>query len=172
MIKEIYKKYFQKSYTFLLPILKINKFMKPIHTYIGYSKQDINFEDGFLICEYDKTVSNFYAIDKHLLSNKNFSHIISIDEKKVLYVFTLNDFREDYNNFLKGKYSKFSNELRQILSSYYGVFSAEWIYIESFLNPEKYYEEYAQILNVDVSFLKSVGELCDIFNPNLENYDN
>jgi hypothetical protein len=40
------------------------------------------------------------------------------------------------------------------------------MYIQSFLYPNKWYDQYASLLEVDVDMLKAVGELCD--KPNLE----
>ena len=50
--------------------------------------------------------------------------------------------------------------------NYFDDNSANHIYVESYLFPDKFYEQYASILNVDVSLLKTVGELCT--KPDLE----
>jgi hypothetical protein len=42
-------------------------------------------------------------------------------------------------------------------------------YMESYLYPEKYYEIYSDMLNVPISTLEEVKELCD--KPNLEKED-
>jgi hypothetical protein len=60
-----------------------------------------------------------------------------------------------------GKYSKLSTVLKKAIKSYYGDNSAEYKFIETYLNPEKYFESYAKLLNVDLELLKQVGELCD-----------
>ena len=44
--------------------------------------------------------------------------------------------------------------------------SGNYAYVSSYLFPEKHFETYAKLLDVEVSFLKSVGELCD--KPDLE----
>jgi hypothetical protein len=33
--------------------------------------------------------------------------------------------------------------------------------MDSYLNPEKYYEVYAKLLGIEPSVIKAVGELCD-----------
>jgi hypothetical protein len=40
------------------------------------------------------------------------------------------------------------------------------LYVKSYLFPEKFFDTYADILNVPANLLKEVGELCD--KPNLE----
>jgi hypothetical protein len=42
-------------------------------------------------------------------------------------------------------------------------------YIESYLYPEFYYEDYSEILNVNINDLMNVGELCS--KPDLEKED-
>ena len=42
-------------------------------------------------------------------------------------------------------------------------------YMESYLYPEKYYEIYSDLLNISVSDLEEVGELCD--KPDLKKED-
>ena len=39
-------------------------------------------------------------------------------------------------------------------------------YIDSFLNPDKYFKHYAEMINVKEKLLREVGELCDP--PNIE----
>jgi len=44
--------------------------------------------------------------------------------------------------------------------------TANHIYVESYLFPEKFFEQYADILDVSVESLRLVGELCS--KPDLE----
>ena len=60
-----------------------------------------------------------------------------------------------------GKYSKLSTQVKRAIKQYYGERSNEYKYIESYLYPEKYFEIYANLLEVDVATLESLGELCD-----------
>jgi hypothetical protein len=78
-----------------------------------------------------------------------------------LYVFDLEIYQTDYFNFVLGKYSKLSPHLKKAIKSYYGEKSAEYKYIETYLHPEKYFETYAKLLNVDIEILKKCGELCN-----------
>ena len=40
--------------------------------------------------------------------------------------------------------------------------------MDSFVNPENYFEQYAKLLDVPVDTLRTVGELCDPFNRTKE----
>jgi hypothetical protein len=60
-----------------------------------------------------------------------------------------------------GRYSKLSNVLKRAIKNYYGENSSEYKYIESYLFPDRYFENYAKLLDVEASVLKKVGELCD-----------
>ena len=81
-----------------------------------------------------------------------------------LYVFDFEIYKTDWYNFLMGKYSKLSNVLKRAIKVYYGDKSKEYKYIDSFLYPDKYFDVYAKLLEVDVSSLKEIGELCDPWN--------
>jgi hypothetical protein len=59
-----------------------------------------------------------------------------------------------------------------MLCDYYGVHTPEWVYIESFIFPEKYFAVYANILNIDEDLLRTVGELCEGFNREKETFIN
>jgi hypothetical protein len=47
--------------------------------------------------------------------------------------------------------------------------SGNYVYVHSFLYPNKWFERYAELLAVDVDLLKEVGELCDKPNFDKEN---
>jgi hypothetical protein len=51
---------------------------------------------------------------------------------------------------------------------YYGENSGEYKYLHSFLNPEEYFNKYADLLQMDVEILKNVGELCNPCNKDKE----
>jgi hypothetical protein len=72
----------------------------------------------------------------------------------------------DWLYFIEGKYSKIHASVKKRILNYFNNNSANFIYVESYLFPNKFYEEYANILNVNVDLLISVGELCT--KPDLE----
>ena len=93
---------------------------------------------------------------------------VPLDDGRVIYIFDFNPVAADFNAFLNGKYSKLSNNAKKLLTSYHGIHTPEWVYIESFLFPAKYYKEYAKILKVNEDMLKEVGELCNKYDPSRE----
>lgn len=164
IIKEIYRKYFQKSSTFLYPLLgfKKGKHPKPEQTYLSWQDFPPSTHRR-LFCVYKRNNSaewkNFER--EYLITHKMLETSVPLDDDRIMYVFDLSSVKEDYDAFINGKYSQYSQTSRKILMDYYGVHTPEWVYIESYLFPDKYFKQYAQILDVEESFLKHVGELCD-----------
>ena len=78
-----------------------------------------------------------------------------------IYVFDLEIHQNDYFNFILGKYSRLSNVTKKAIKDHFGERSAEYRVIESYLYPEKHFENYATLLDIDVEMLKQIGELCD-----------
>ena len=78
-----------------------------------------------------------------------------------LSFFDFSDLKEDWNYFLDGKYSKLKIELRRKILAYFQNNSGNFMYVESYLFPEKHFKKYSELLDVDESLLKSVGELCN-----------
>ena len=162
-LKSLYKDYFQKSKVFLYPQLEIRRGVSitPIQTYIAL--ENIHSpEDMKLVCEYyTRTDPEFYRFEKNkLLGNKYFEDFKQIDTASGLYIFDFQSFAQDWNNFLLGKYSKLNASFKNRIKDYYGKENAHFPHIESYLDPEKYYEEYAKLLDVPVKELKTTGELC------------
>ncbi len=173
-MKDIYTKYFQKSATFLYPILGIkkNKYPKPRQTYLSWQEM-ISVTDKRLLCLFDRDTSDKW---KRFEANVLMTHpmlmdCVIIDDDQILYIFdfSLPNLYEDYNHFLKGNYSKLSNNSKKLITDYYGVQTPEWIYIESYIHPHKYFKTYAEMLGVDISVIKKTGELCDKYNDSKEN---
>jgi hypothetical protein len=166
MISEIYKKYFQKSFTFLYPLLgfKRLKHPRPSQTYICWEGTAFTIEKRKLICAFTKQDTeewkNFEA--NFLVTHKMLEQIVPIDDTTVLYVFNLHNFAADFDKFLQGKYSLFSSNAKKLLTDYYGTHTPEWVYVESFLFPAKYFKQYADILGMEEHQLREVGELCDL----------
>jgi hypothetical protein len=173
MMSDIYRKYFQKSFSFLYPLLGFDKNLKtkPKQTYIIW--EDVFKTDSRkLVCVYKRDTSSEWKIfeREHLISHRMLDYCLPIDDDTIVYVFDFNTYQDDYDNFLEGKYSKFSKHAKQILGDYYGVHTPEWVFIESYLYPESYFQRYSEILLVDVELLKKVGELCPIFDEEKEKY--
>jgi hypothetical protein len=170
MIEKLYSKYFQKSKSFLYPILGIrkNSLFPPINTYLGV-KNLIEVEDIRLICIFkeDETEAFKNFEDSMLLTNPLFQEKIKNSEN-TLYVFNLEVYQKDWANFIMGKYSKLSSTVKKAIKSFYGENSAEYKYIQTYLYPEKFFEEYSKLLDMDVETLKNTGELCNPFDMEKE----
>ena len=154
----------------MFPALGIKKLglFNPAGIYLSIEGK-ISVEDRKLICAYKIEESEiFKTFEKEvLLSNPLFEYVINTDEFN-LYIFNFDKWKNDWKLFLDGKYSKLSKEMKNLIRNYYGQTSSEYQYVESYLYPERYVDNYAKLLNVDVKILKEVGELCDFYNPEKE----
>lgn len=170
MINSLYKKYFQKSRTFLYPALGIGKReYTPLQTYVALDTR-ITSEEMKLICLYEhKNISNFKKFeDRYLLRNPLYQDSIISEDQLSLYVFDYSPFADDWEKFLEGKYSKLSPELKRAIKNYYGTSSGEYEYVDTYLYPEKYYKLYSDLLDEPIEIIKSIGELCNPYDPEKE----
>lgn len=100
-----------KSFLFLLPLLQLKSNSGIINAYIGNISEDsgdlVN-HNIYLICE----TSNYYVE-----GSKYFQHKVKLeDDSTILYTLRFpEEFSREYQYFLEGKYSKFSEEAKQIL---------------------------------------------------------
>ncbi len=165
MIKRLYKNYFQKSYTFLYPLLGIrnkNSEMKPCHTYMVGD----NIKNQSLICVYKLNKENWSKVKNNiLLKHPYLENILDISNDTKIAIFDLSSLGDDYNRVLEGEYSKLSPQSKRLILDYYSIQSSTFVYIESFLFPKKYFTIYSELLNVEIDVLEQVGELCDA--PNM-----
>ena len=168
-IKSLYRDYFQKSRVFLYPALEIKRGVSvtPIQTYLGWEGH-YKPEDRKFICLYHlRDDEEYVKFEKtKLIGNKLFHDFIQVDEDKALYVFDYESLKEDWDKFITGKYSQMTAVHKKRIKNFYGIYSSNFAYVESFLHPEKYFSIYSEILEVDVDELRKVGELCSL--PDLE----
>jgi hypothetical protein len=163
MIENLYNKYFQKSRSFLYPALGISKNSQftPSGTYISlpgkYGAEDLKLIVSF---KHDCTQEFMDFESRMLIGNPLFEESFKIRDY-VIYVFDYNVYQNDWFHFLTGKYSKLGSVLKKAIKTYYGDKSNEYKYLDSYLYPEKYYDVYAKLLDVDTKDLKLIGELCD-----------
>ena len=173
-MKKLYREYFQKSKVFLYPLLGIKKGVRfvPVQTYISWN--DIYPKDkNKLLCFYtveEKWTKEFEMFaELFLTTNVLFDEMHKIGDLDFLYIFDLGTYKRDINKFKIGKYSKFTKRTKEIIMKFFGETGTISEYIESYLYPEFYYEDYSEILNVEMNDLKKVGELCS--KPDLEKED-
>lgn len=173
MISEIYRKYFQKSYTFLYPLLGFHKSKhpKPYQTYLVWPGR-FGADERKLVCVYERNDTEEWRDFERdiLITHKSLDHCEPIDDELIAYVFDFNPMKDDFDAFLAGKYSRMTADAKKKLTDYYGVHTPEWVYIESFLFPEKYFSQYAKILDVDEDLIRQVGELCEGYDREREVY--
>jgi hypothetical protein len=169
VIESLYTDYFQKSKAFMYPVLGVKRgsSVTPIETYVSWVGHLVP-EDMRLICKYHmREDAEFINFEKsHLRSSKYFERFHLLDDKTGLYIFDMSKHKSDWYYLLTGKYSKFSNNHKNIILKFFGGNSSSSVYIDSFLNPKKYFEIYAKLLDVPKELLESVGELCSM--PDLE----
>ena len=172
-MQKIYKEYFQKSKVFLYPLLGIKKGVRfvPVQTYIswnGYYTEDMNKFLCLYSVEKGNTDFNDFS-ELNLKLHPNFEEYHIIDDTNHLFVFDLSKFSKDINKFKEGKYSEFTEKTKETISKFFGETGTIADYIESYLWPDYYWDDYSKILNVDIEILMKVGELCD--KPDLEKED-
>jgi hypothetical protein len=168
-LNALYRKYFQKSKIFLYPLLDIKRgtSVVPKETYFSWN-DTINSEDMKLVCVYyPRTDQEYLQFEKNILLKHNrLIDYVKIDDETLVVTFNFSDLKDDWFNFLNGKYSKMSSNTKSKILNFFNKKSGNYAYVESYLYPENHFATYAKILDVDVKLIKSVGELCD--KPDLE----
>jgi hypothetical protein len=121
-----------------------------------------------LICVYNTpNTPTFLHFEKEIvLKHNRLCDYCKVDSTTSIYVFDFSDLKSDWHYIIIGAYSKINDELKRKILSYFKDNTANVIYITGYLYPEKYFADYAKILDVDISLLKEVGELCS--KPNME----
>ena len=177
-ITELYSDYFQKSKTFLLPAIGIRKSDQTsgIMTFISWSDKYTPNDYRLIVCKSgDLDDHGFRKFEQiFLVTNAYFETMEQVDRKTIAYIFNLEKFRDDWDLFLEGKYSKLSPLLKSRIKQYHGETTIEWEYIRSFLYPHRYYDLYADLLYDDkdrergLEYLRSIGELCGKWDKEME----
>jgi len=169
-LKDVYSKYFQKSRSFLYPILGFKKVTLYLPQQIYLSWEGVfTIEDKMLILTYKK--SNDLNWEKYLvetlMANQMFNDYHETEDPNIIAIsFDLKVIAEDYDKVLQGKYSELSKLLKKKIRDFYAYNSPEWAYMESFLFPQDYYAMYSKLLNVEEEHILYTGQLCDL--PDLE----
>lgn len=174
-ITDIYQGYFQKSRVFLYPILGIQRgSFDPMSTFISWT-DEVSLGDMKLLCRYHNRQDIEFQMfeEKRLLGNTFFEDCSELEDDTLVYTFDMSDYAEDWLNFIGGKYSKLSSDVKKHIRDHYGTSSPNYAFIHTYLYPEDHYRTYAEFLVVDKddiehveSLIKKVGELCD--KPNFQ----
>ena len=168
----LFDKYFQKSSRFLFPLIRIggNHSIHPLKTFIAWEGH-ISLYQFKLICVYElQNDAAYKQYEKGVLFNNNyFEDYKEAKNNKGVYIFSTRHVQQDVTHFLHGKYSKFSdNSKHTILNHFTNPHTRE--YLDSWLNPEIYFEQYADKLDVHIGDLIAVGELCNPYNSEAETF--
>lgn len=168
-IDSLYRDYFQKSKVFLYPLLGIKRgaVAIPEQTYLSWDGY-LKTEDVKLITVYPKREDSAYINFENtvLLKHNRLCDVVDLNDQQKIFTFDFTDMSDDWNKFLKGQYSKMSTEIKDIIRKHFDANSSTYVYMDSYLFPEKYFSLYADLLNTSESLLREVGELCSP--PNLE----
>lgn len=168
MLKDIYRPYFRKAGPFLYPLLNLprNENFPSAGVFTALDER-IKKEDQKLIYTFDPTISGFKDyIDRVHKKKSNFLEELFISEEMTALVFDLSDAKESWQGYIEGKYSKFREQDKKLILKYFTYNNGNFTYLSSYLYPERFFDQYAKILEVDIDLLKEVGELCD--KPNFE----
>ena len=169
-----YKKYLQKSNVFLYPALGIkhDALVVPEQTFISFGDV-IKPEDRKLLVLYRDLKFPFHTFERDVLRPHPMyaSSFLMDGNEGVVYIFDFDTRKDDWDNFLRGRYSQLSPELKQSIRCYFQPFNGDYIhYIDSYLFPEKYFKQYAHILDVDIDVLKEAGELTNPYDQHKEDF--
>ncbi len=169
VIDALYKSYFQKSRIFLYPLLDIRRgaSVVPEITYVSWENH-LKPEDMKLILIYPKRSDTDYMnFKKHvLLNHSRTTDFVDLNENQLLVTFDFSDLKDDWTKFLNGQYSQMNVKIKRKIRDFFDPNSGNYVYVDSYLFPEKYFNLYADLLDTPVDLLKSVGELCS--KPDLE----
>jgi len=168
-LTSIYSKYFQKSKVFIYPLLGIKRGLSvvPKETYVAWEGH-YKPEDMKLICVYDYREDEEYKkIEKNILLEHNRLSDYTKVKAEVIITFDFSDLDHDWFHFINGRYSEIETKVKQKILGFFDTHGGNYAYMHSYLIPEKYYDNYSELLGVDAETLHEVGELCD--KPNLNN---
>lgn len=163
-INSIYPNYIQKSRLFLYPLLGIKRggSVTPKETYMSWDNV-YTLDDNKLIVVYHlRDDSEFKRFEDNVQKNKYFETFFELDDETGAYVFDFSDLKSDYKKIINGKYSKLNDDFKINILKFFKNHSKHQSYIQSYLYPSKFYNDYADVLRVPTSLLKEVGELCSL----------
>jgi hypothetical protein len=103
---------------------------------------------------------------QQLIKHNRLVDYVKVDSSTSVMIFDFSDLKDDWNHVVIGKYSLMQDHLKQKILRYFNNNSANHVYIQSYLFPEFFMDQYAVILDVPIELLRSVGELCS--KPDLE----
>lgn len=171
-IDSLYRDYIQKSRLFLYPLLGIKRGVSvtPIQTYMAWGDKYC-FTDSKLVCHYHMRDDHDFKLfeDVKLLSSPLFHDHHLLEDGTGIYVFDFSSQGDEFWKVVTGNYSELNKENKSKILNFFRGANTHYAYIESYLEPQKYYGMYSEILNVKIEHFKIAKELCD--KPDLEKED-
>jgi hypothetical protein len=170
-LKQLQKEYIQKSRIYLYPLLGIRRGVSitPIQTYMQWDKDYPLTSHKFITVYHLRDDLEFKQFEeKMLLGNPLFSEFFELNDGTAAYVFDFSEHAENYEYIVKGKYSLLSDTYKQKILAFFKDHHTHHISIHSYLEPKKFFNDYAILLDVSEKLLEEVGELCSPPNLNLE----
>jgi hypothetical protein len=165
MINKLYTEYFQKSKAFLYPLLGIKRgaVITPMETYVAWEDEFLCDDKKLILTYHLRDDKDFLAFEKtKLLDNNLLSDFRETNHKVGVYIFDFQDFTQDWDYFLNGKYSRMSPPVKRRILEFFKNNHSNYNYLDSYLNPDKHFKTYADLLAVPVEVLIKVGELCSL----------
>lgn len=170
ILKALHGTYHQKSRTFLYPLLGIRytSNIKPKGTYVSWYGRIAKTDRKLLVVYNVSDTPGYKAFESSVLfTNPFFEAFYELEDNQMVYVFNLTKYAQDWDYFIAGKYSKLSLDVKTKIKNYFGEGNQTWGYVESYLYPPKYFEQYTELLadKLDqpqmLEQLKQVGELSN-----------
>lgn len=164
-LKSIQQTYIQKSRIFLYPLLGIRRGVSvtPIQTFMAWQGVYTVSDHKFIAQYHLRDDQEFKTFEeKMLIGNPLFHDMFELEDGTGVYVFDMSENKAAYKRIVHGKYSKLDDDHKKKILSFFKHHHTHHAYIESYLYPKKYFDNYASLLKVPVSLIKEVGELCSL----------
>lgn len=153
-----------RCHTFVLPMCDIH-YAKLPYNYINCYLLD----DYMVVMVFEKIDSNDYIFEKFIEKiNDNDSYVKYEEnlEEILIYLRVPGHNKPNFDKFIKGNYSKFDDELKELLCRYYGRESIKSTHSATVFNtiyPQKFKrKQIADRLNVNVDLIYEVLDVIDI----------
>ncbi len=142
-----------KSFTYILPMLapSFNYFENLECAFIGDSSKPELDQHIFLLFRYDGR-KHFAAFEAELRKHPEYHSYYDPDHSHVMFVFRVPEvFQGEYGLFKEGKYSKFSNEYKKHILSFFQSADFDVDRVKKVLyKHESLYKEWEDILGVKI----------------------
>lgn len=138
----------QISNVFILPLLNFTKAVQPIESYLRI--QGIEVYDGYsLILLFHNESPDYQKQLAEVKANKHFDYMITDNEFDIV-IFDMSEFDVEFDLIINGCYSSLPQKAKILINYHRSSNKKALIGI----HPEYYYDQYANLLDVDVNTIK------------------